>query len=176
MRKNDSKEIIIVLLIIGLVLAAGLLSSKHQAEMTIITGKTKALAAADFIIKIGNDNLEVGSSSWSAAAGIFPGGQTLGMSTVYSTAPEEYLLTFTEEDNVLCKADIYTSAISTYRDVTTGMNLEQVQQAYGTNYVQMSQGDDQSNFDIIYGTGNNRIVFNFKNQKVWRIVVQQESN
>lgn len=173
MIKNDRKEVTIVLFIVGIVLIIGLISSINHTEISVEPGCSQPLNATDFIIKTSGNKVEVGVSSWSAAADVFPGGQTLGMSTVYSAAPEKYLLTFTNQDNVLCKVDIYSSDIRTYRDATVGMTFEQVKQIYGDNYIQIIDKEHLHDFDAVYGTDGS-IVFNVRDDRVWRIVVQRE--
>lgn len=175
MTKNERREAIIVAAIVGISILAGLLLTLGRSEIPVISGQTQALNTSDFILNIDDKRLEVGTSSWAAAAAVFPGGKTMGMSTVYSTAPDDYLLTFTEKDNILCKADVYTSAITTYRDLKAGMTFAQVKKAYGNNYVRIGKKNRMQDFDIVYGTDENHIVFNIKNDKVWRIVVQRES-
>jgi hypothetical protein len=175
MMQNERKEVMIVIIIAAICLLTGLFLTWSRSDIPEITGSTQALDKNDFTIKIGNEKLYVGSSSWDSAAAIFPGGKTLGMSTVYSNAPDDYLLSFTNKSNVLYKADLYSPRLSTYRNVKTGMGVEQVKNIYGDNFVKISHKNSTQEYDMIYGTESNRIVFNIKNNQVWRIVVEHES-
>jgi hypothetical protein len=173
MTNKDRKEAIIVIVMVGLALTVGLLSSLHQPVLSVKAEKAQNLAVNDFVLKIHNEQLIVGKSSWSEATAVFPHGRTLGMSTVYSADPEKYLLTFTEKENILCKADIYSSDIKTFRNITVGMDFDRVKSAYGDNYTKISSNHNPSDFDVVYGS-QNCLVFNIRNNMVDRIVIQRD--
>lgn len=174
MQNNSRAKIVLAfvavyIISIAIITFANRMDIEHEAPMEITQ-----LENEDFIVKNSIGNLNVGLTDWQDATALFEG-KTLGRSTVYSPECHDCYLIFTKKENILCKMDIMDKGFSTNRGITMESNFADVLNAYGSNYDKISQKNQPRVFDLIYGTDNNYIVFQFDNDHMKKIVLYRNN-
>ncbi|NLB88423.1 MAG: hypothetical protein GX790_04235 [Syntrophomonadaceae bacterium] len=171
------KEYLIILITVVLVYAFGFYIANNQDPLDIVYPNEDAiLDSNDFLVEFANGKLAIGSSSWEEVVQVFPEGKMLGMSTIYSPANIDALLTFTEDENILCRLHITDPSIATSRNIKTGDSFSKVVETYGPNYASVSKRGNKDDFDAVYycKENDNSIVFQIRNNVVERIVLQND--
>ncbi len=170
--KNDNTKIILIVLIVSVI---GLAVRFTQPPLCIdYPEQDTILAMEDFTVRNGNGEVTVGFSSWDEAITVFPGGESLGLSTIYRPESDNCLLQFTEEENILDKMHIYGDQLTTNRGIKIGDSFDTAEACYGPDYARVTRADRQGYFEAVYGCGNNKdIVFQVQDQKVVKIILQQ---
>lgn len=173
--KIKNQYLIIIAIVIA-VYAFGFYIASNQEPLDIVyPTEDTILENNDFLVEFANGKLAIGSSSWEEVVQVFPEGKMLGMSTIYSPANIDALLTFTEDENILCILHISDPSITTSRNVKTGDTFSKVVEEYGPNYASVSKAGNKVDFDAVYGTDNGgSIVFQVRNNVVNRIVLQND--
>lgn len=171
-----NNQYLIIIAIVGAVYAFGFYIANNQDPLEIVyPSEDTILENNDFLVEFASGTLNIGSSSWEEVVQVLPQGKMLGMSTIYSPEDIDALLTFTEEENILCKLHISDPNIVTSRNVKAGDPFSKVIEEYGPNYASVSKQGNKVDFDAVYGTDNgNSIVFQVRNNIVNRIVLQHD--
>lgn len=170
-------QYLIIIATIILVYTFGFYIAYDQDPLDIVYPSESAiLDSNDFLVEFASGKLSIGSSSWEEVMKVLPDGKILGMSTIYSPANIDILLTFTEDENILCKLHITDPDIATSRNVKIGDSFSKVVECYGPNYATVSKRGDRDYFDAVYynDENNHSIVFQVRNNVVERIVLQNE--
>jgi len=133
------------------------------------------LTMEDFTIKTDQGEITVGVSSWDQVTAQLPGGETLGLSTIYRPPEKDCLLQFTEDENILNKMHIFADRFVTSRGVKVTDPFSAVEVSYGPNYTQIKSKDKPDYFEAVYGSGNNNsIVFQVQDNKIVKIILQHD--
>lgn len=169
-------QYLIIITIVVVVYALGFYIANNQEPLDIMyPSEDTILNNDDFLVSFPKGELEIGSSSWEVVEQVLPEGKILGMSTIYSPQNIDCLLTFTEDENMLCKLHISDASIVTNRNVKVGDEFSVVIGAYGNNYASVSKKGNKTDFDAVYGADNsNSIVFQVRDNKVSKIILQKD--
>lgn len=170
-------EHLIVILTVVVVYVFGFYIANNQDPLDIVYPVEETiLDSNDFLIELASGTLSIGSSTWDEVIEVLPEGKMLGMSTIYSPADIDALLTFTEDENILCKLHITDPNIVTSRNVKVGDTFDKVVESYGSNYASVARKGHSEDFDAVYySTDNdNSIVFQIRNNVVERIILQKD--
>lgn len=133
------------------------------------------LSMDDFTVNYGNGQVTVGVSSWDQVTALFPGGESLGLSTIYRPPAEDCLLQFTEDENILNKMHISSEHFTTSRGVKVGDAFSVAESTYGPDCAKIKSKEKPDYFEAVYGSGNNNnIVFQVQDNKVVKIVLQHD--
>ncbi|MDD2620292.1 MAG: hypothetical protein PHC92_06455 [Syntrophomonadaceae bacterium] len=174
MQTNKKKEYALVLFFVVVISTTAFFISKDRAQLeTIVPQEQLVLEETDFRVNSGNSILLVGTSTRDEAIKVFPQGKTLGMSTIYKPDNIDCLLTFDEDEKFLQKLHLNSQEIQTYRGIKVGDPFTLVVEKYGPNYSSVGHPGKSSDFDAVYGVGNN-IIFQVREDKVKTIILQKE--
>lgn len=174
MQRGKKKEYALIIFFVVLIAgAAYYISQDHVRLQTVIAKNQVMLDEQDFLIKIGQHNLSIGTSTRAEVLKIFPQGKTLGMSTIYKPENSDCLLTFNRDEEILQKLHIFSQDIPTNRGVKVGDSFNLVTEKYGPNYSSVGYPGKPKDYDAVYGTGNN-IIFQVRDDKVNAIILQYE--
>ena len=173
---NKRYQYLIVIMIVVVVYAFGFYIANHQDPLDIVYPDTDTiLGKNDFLVDFSTGQLKIGISDWDEVVQVLPQGKMLGMSTIYSPENLDILLTFTEDENILCKLHISDSSIMTNRAIKVSDPFSKVVEAYGPNYASVSKKGDKDNFDAAYGADNSTsIIFQIRNNLVSKIILQRD--
>lgn len=174
MQSGKKKEYALIIFFVVLIAgAAYYISQDHVKLQTVVSKNQVVLKEQDFLVKIGQNDLSIGTSTRDEVLKIFPRGKTLGMSTIYKPENSDCLLTFNRDEEILQKLHILNQDIPTNRGIKVGDPFALVTEKYGPNYSSVGRPGKPKDFDAVYGTGNN-IVFQIRNDKVEAIILQYE--
>ncbi|MEN6325656.1 MAG: hypothetical protein ABFD18_05550 [Syntrophomonas sp.] len=174
MQKGKTKEYALIIFFVILIAgAAYYISQDHVRLQTVVSKNQVVLDEQDFLVKIGQNNLSIGTSTRDEVLKIFPQGKTLGMSTIYKPKNSDCLLTFNRDEEILQKLHILSQDIPTKRGVKVGDSFTLVKEKYGPNYSSVGYPGKPKDFDAVYGAGNN-IIFQVRDDKVKAIILQYE--
>lgn len=174
MEKGKKKEYALIIFLVVLIAGTAYYISQDQVRLqTVIAKNQVVLDEQDFLVKFGQNNLSIGTSTRNEVLKVFPRGKTLGMTTIYKPENSDCLLTFNKDEEILQKIHINNQDIPTYRGVKVGDPFTLVTEKYGPDYSSVGYTNKPKDFDAVYGTGNN-IVFQIRNGKVEAIILQYE--
>jgi len=170
------KEFTFVTIIVVLVFIFGIYISQNQAKLeTEYPQHAIELENTDFMLSYNNNTLQIGSSASTDVFNVFPQGEMLGLSTIYSPTNLNCLFTFTEHSDILHKVHISDDQLKTAREVTVGDSFESVVDKYGKSYSWVHKVDNSEDFDAVYGSDHNCcIVFQVRNGLVSKIILQKD--
>lgn len=172
MNGANKKDNLIIILVVLAVVGAGLYSSsRYQRLVTEYPDQLARLESADFVLQHQSQSIELGKSTGADVQKVYPGGKTLGMSSVYRPSGEKLSFTFTKKSDVLITADITGPGLETARGIAVNDPFTKVVESYGPGYVKSYIKSDPQTFDAIYDS-KNYIVFHVKDGIVERIVFQ----
>ncbi|MDD3852100.1 MAG: hypothetical protein PHD40_00415 [Syntrophomonadaceae bacterium] len=170
------KEFTVVIIIAVLVFIFGVYISQNQAKLvTEYPQQSIELEDTDFMFTYNNNTLKIGSSASADVLKVFPHGEILGLSTIYSPNDLDCLFTFTEHSDILHKMHISDDQIITARGAKVGESFDSVVDKYGQSYASVHKVDNLHDFDAVYGNDNNRcIVFQVRGGLVTKIILQKD--
>lgn len=168
--RREYRAIIIIVILAALI---GLYVVSTRSTLNIeYPEQLLVLADSDFTLNYNGYTIQIGQTPGEKVMSIFPEGKMLGISTVFSAGTDKILFTFTEDENIVHKVHIESPNLPTSRGSQVGDSFAAVTDAYGDNYAWVNAGN-RSDFDAVYGTDNNRcIVFQVRDDKVQRIILQ----
>ncbi|MDD3267700.1 MAG: hypothetical protein PHX14_00130 [Syntrophomonadaceae bacterium] len=174
MQTSKKKEYGLVIFFVLFIASAAFFIAKDHAQLqTVVSKEQLLLGDEDFIVKVGPNDLFIGSSTREEVLKMLPRGKTLGMSTIYKPESPDCLLTFNEDEEILQKIHIYNQDIQTKRGAKVGDAFTLVTEKYGPNYSSVGYPGKAKDFDAVYGAGNN-IIFQVRDDKVKTIILQKE--
>jgi hypothetical protein len=166
--------IVIGLFVVISILAMNI-SSRHTRIEIVYPEHDTVLSEEDYQVDTGNGILKAGQSSWDEVQQIYPRGKELGRSTIYEPEDRQCLLTFTRNENILTKIHIDGNELGTSRSIKKGYSANQIELKYGKDYTMVKKVANSKDFDMIYGMNReNSVIFQIRNNKVERIIVQRE--
>ena len=170
------KEFIVVSIIVVLVFIFGIYISQNQSKLeTEYPQQAIELESTDFMLSYNNNTLQIGSSESADVFKVFPHGDMLGLSTIYSPTNLDCLFTFTEHSDILHKVHISDDQLITARGLKVGDSFESVVDKYGNSYAWVHKVGNHEDFDAVYGSDNNCcIVFQVRNGLVTKIILQKD--
>lgn len=171
--KKEYTKIALLIIIAAII---GLVVRFTQPELEIdYPEQDTVLSRNDFTVNCGNGEITVGVSSWEQVTALFPGGENLGLSTIYRPPAQDCLLQFTEDENILNKMHISSDRYMTSRGVKVGDPFSVAESNYGPDYAKIMSKEKPGYFEAVYGSGNNNnIVFQVRDNKVVKIILQHE--
>lgn len=175
MQQNRREAIAIIIIIFITAIIGGLVVNSRVQLNYHYPDQFLLLEDGDFKLTWQQHAVQIGSTPGEEVMKQFPQGHMLGISTIFSTTPDNSLLfTFTEKDNIVYKAHIESADLTTSRGVRAGDSFNKAIQLYGESYAWVDAGQSED-FDAVYGSDNSRcIVFQVRNGLIQRIVLQND--
>lgn len=173
--KMNKKSVLIPLGILVFAVAFAFWSASRGADLDILYPlEPTPLAAEDVHVKTPTGVIHVGLSTSDEVKAQFPGGKTLGMSTVYADQDNGCNFTFTKHSDQLWVMQIEKSGLATNRGIKVGDPFEpDVLNAYGDNYGMVRQPGNTKDFDVAYGDDASSIIFQVRDHVVTKISLKK---
>jgi hypothetical protein len=129
------------------------------------------LTESDFQVVGPAGILTVGKSTRAEALVVYSEGSNLGRSGVYHPKDQDFLLTFTREEDVLNKIDIGIGDLSTARGIKVNDSFDKVAEKYSRNFARAYEKEKPQIFDAMYGSNNQYILFKVEDDLVKKIII-----
>lgn len=173
---SNQRQYVLVVSLVALVVAFGLWTASRAPELQVqIPHGANNIQAQDMQVATAAGVVTIGESTSQEIAALFPGGKTLGMSTVYYDQGQGCTFTFTKQLDKLKVMHIENPQLSTARGIRVGDNFDPtVIAAYGSNYGYAKKPSSNHEIDIAYGDNDGGVIFQVRDNVVTKIVLQKE--
>lgn len=173
MRREQKRQLPIVVLLVVVVVLIGLISPIHRTKIDIVhPQQDTVLSEQDLEVKYCSGTMQIGSTDYKEIKHLFPFGHTLGMSTIYKPDDIDCLLTFSKKGDILYRIHINDPLVTTARKIKVGDSFTQAVKEYGENYTTVSLANKPNDFDAVYGTGG-YMIFQVKDNRIAKIIIEK---
>lgn len=170
MSKLSRRDILFIIIVLAVCVFVDLFVADRKDSQLVV------LDDQDFQLDWRSHSVQIGSTPGETVMEYYPYGNMLDTSPIFNLAEDNVLFTFSEEENILQKAQIENPDLPTFRGIRVGDSFDSVIDQYGQQYAKVDS-DSADDFDAVFGSDNSRcIVFQVRQGQVKHIVLQSIPN